>query len=209
MAYDQDPTHRAHPRTSWRVTVGAVLLSLTTSSCSTLQQLVALRHVDFSLDGVAEARLVGIDLVRTGSYSDLTLVDVGRVANALATRDLPLDLRLALSGENPPDNPAEARLVRMDWTLLLDGRETVSGVVDDPVAFPPGTRSDFHVDVNLDLGEFFDGTVRELLDLAIAVAGGEGDGTEVALRVLPTVDTALGPIRYPEPITLVRTEVGR
>lgn len=204
-----DVSRRTPVQTVRRTILAAILVAFGTGSCTTLSQLVALRQVDFSFDGVAAARLLDLDLSRKTSYSDLTLVDVGRVASAVSSGRLPLDLTLALSGENPPDNAAEARLLRMDWTLLLDGRETVSGVVDDPVAFPPGTRRDFQVELTLDLLEFFDGTVPELLDIALAVAGQEGTGTEVALRVLPTVDTSLGPIRYPGPITLVRTEVGR
>ena len=189
--------------------LSSILCLSLTASCTTLQQLVALRHVDFHLDGVAQARLLGIDLVRVDSYADLSLVEIGRVASALTSGELPLDVTLDLSGENPPDNAAEARLVRMDWTLLLDGQETVSGLMSDPVTFPPGARRGFQVDLRLDLIEFFDGGAREMLDLALAIAGQGGDGTEVALRVLPTVDTALGPIRYPEPITLVRADVGR
>jgi len=186
----------------------ALAASATASSCSTLQQLVALRRVEFHLDGATDVHLAGVSVSDTESYTDLTLVDAARLANAIAAQEVPLDLRLSLSGENPADNPAEARLVRMAWTLFLDDRETVSGVLTDPVVFPPGTRQPFGVQVSLNLVEFFEGNLHQLVDLALGVAGRGGDGTEVALRVTPTVDTALGPIRYPEPITLLRTRVG-
>ena len=32
--------------------------------------------------------------------------------------------------------------------------------------------------------------------------------TRIALRATPTIDTALGPIRYPQPITIVSRQVG-
>ncbi len=191
---------------SWLAAV-ALAASVVTGSCTTFQQIVALRQVEFRLDGVTDVRLAGIHLSRAVSH-DLTLVDVSRVASAMSSGDLPLDLRLVLSGENPADNPTEARLVRMDWTLLLDDTETVSGVLDEPVSFPPGDRRPFSLGVSLNLVDFVDGNVRELVDLAQAVAGQGGDGTEVAVRVTPTVDTPLGPIRYSETITLVRTQVG-
>ncbi|MEX2465685.1 MAG: hypothetical protein WD995_02170, partial [Gemmatimonadota bacterium] len=61
----------------------------------------------------------------------------------------------------------------------------------------------------LNLVEFFDGSARELAELAMALAGVGGESAEVAIRASPVVQTALGPIRYPRPITLIRTSVGR
>ena len=201
-------TNPVHGPPRPRLRFAAVLLaaSAVAGSCTTLQQIVALRQVEFSLDGVTDVRLAGVPLSRAATQ-DLTLVDVSRVASAMSSGNLPLDLRLRLSGENPADNPTEARLVRMDWTLLLDDTETVSGVLEEPVSFPPGDRRPFSLGVSLNLVEFVDGNVRELVDLAQAVAGQRGDGTEVALRVTPTVDTPLGPIRYSETITLVRPQI--
>jgi hypothetical protein len=178
------------------------------SGCTTLQQLGALRHVDFRLDGVSGVRLAGVDLAAVDSYSDLSLRQVASVVQAVSRNSLPLELRLDVTGENPADNPTDARLLELDWTLLLDDRETVSGVVSQPVVLPPGSRRPIPVAVSLDLMTYFDGGARELVDLALAI-GGRGEPVEVALRALPTIDTALGPIRYPEPITIARVDVGR
>ena len=46
------PSRGVRSARGWRRFLGAAALALGTSSCATLQQLVALRHVDFSLDGV-------------------------------------------------------------------------------------------------------------------------------------------------------------
>lgn len=178
------------------------------SGCTTLQQLAALRQVDFRLEGVSGVRLAGVELASVDRYTDLSLSEVASVVQAVSQRSLPLDLRLDVTGENPADNATDARLLRMDWTLLLDRRETVSGVVSDAVLLPPGSRRPIPVTVSMDLMTFFDGSARELVDLALAIAG-RGDGVEVALRAMPTVDTALGPIRYPDPITIARVDAGR
>ncbi|NIQ52293.1 MAG: hypothetical protein GWN71_02045, partial [Gammaproteobacteria bacterium] len=65
------------------------------------------------------------------SFSDLSFADAAALAAAVNDRDLPLDLRLDVQAHNPADNGADARLLQMSWTLFLEGRETVSGLLDD------------------------------------------------------------------------------
>jgi len=105
--------------------------------------------------------------------------------------------------ENPASNPVQARLVKMEWTLFLRDRRTISGVFDENLVMPPGEPTDIPVAIQLDLLEFFDEGAKDLVDLALAVAGWGDVPKDVSLRVTPTIDTPLGPIRYPEPITVV------
>ena len=182
---------------------------LLAGGCATLQQIAALRNVDFALDRVAQVRLAGIDLDRVRSYSDLSVTDVARLTLALSQDELPLDFNLLVEGRNPEENGTDARLVRFDWTLLLEDRETISGVFEDEVVFAPGAPTTFPVRISLDLLEFFEGSARDLGELALNLAGEGGAPKNVALRAVPTIRTALGPIRYPGEITIVSTEVGR
>jgi hypothetical protein len=64
------------------------------------------------------------------------------------------------------------------------------------------------LDVSLNLVEFFQGSARDLVELALSLSGQGGAPKEVALRATPVVDTPLGPMRYPRPITIVSREVG-
>ncbi len=178
------------------------------SACATLQQMAALRNVEFTLDRVSDLRLAGIDLGRVDSFDDLGLGDAGRLALAVSQKQLPLDLRLHLLAENPEGNTTDARLLRMDWTLLLQDRETLSGVFDGNVLLPPGQPTDVPVDISLNLVEFFEGSARDLVELALSLSGQGGAPKNVALRATPVVDTPLGPMRYPRPITIVSREVG-
>lgn len=179
------------------------------AGCATLQQLAALRNVDFTLDRVSNMRLAGIDVARIDSYQDLTVTEAARLALGLRERELPMDFDVHLLAENPADNATDARLVRMDWTLLLQGRETLRGTFADEVVLPPGRPTDVPIGVSLNLVEFFEGSGRDLLELALAISGQGGAPKEIALEATPIVDTALGPMRYPRPITIVSREVGR
>lgn len=191
-----------------RLFSGSFLL-LALSGCATLQQVMALRDVDFAFDRVADVRLAGVDLDRIRSFSDLGLTDAARLTAAVADRDLPLSLNVHLNATNPEDNTVDARLVRMDWTLLIEGREALSGVFDDEVVLPPGEPRDVPFPVTLNLVEFVDGSARDLFDMALSLAGVGGEPAELAIRASPVVQTVLGPIRYPSPLVLVRGTVGQ
>jgi hypothetical protein len=190
-------------------TLPALALATVLAGCATLQQLVALRDVDFDIDRVSEVRLAGIDLSNVRSYRDLGVADVGRLTLAVSRGELPMDFRLHLTATNPADNSADARLVRMDWTLLLQERETISGVFADETLLRRGQPTDVPIAMSLDLIDFFEGSAQDLVELALSLSGQGGAPKEVTLRATPSVDTSLGPISYPRPITIVSREIGQ
>lgn len=182
------------------------LLCLT--GCATLGQIGALQRVDFSLQGVSNVRLAGIDFSRVRAFSDLSFTDAAALAAAVQDRDLPLQLDLRVLAENPPDNYADARLVQMDWTFFIEDRETVSGAFSEEVVLPRGEPTLVPVGVSLNLVEFYEGNAQDLFEMARTLAGVGGEPREISLEALPTVQTSLGPIRYPQPLRL-RYTVGR
>jgi hypothetical protein len=188
--------------------VAALATAIGLAGCQTLREVANLRKVQFAIDRVAEPELAGISLNRIDSYRDLGASEVLRLSQAVARGEMPLAFTLQVEAENPSENSVAAQLVRMDWTLLLDDTETIQGQFDESARLEPGTTTTLSIPISLDLVRFFGDNVRDLVDLALAVSG-EGDPKTVTLRATPTVDTAIGPIRYPEPITIVRREVGQ
>ena len=186
----------------------AVLALSTLPSCKTLQEIASLRDVRFAIDRVADAQLAGVNLSRVRSYEDLSPTDVLRLGRAASRQTAPLAFTLHLTAENPPSNSVTARMVQMDWTLLLEDRETVSGTFNDNIALAPGEPTDVPISIQLDLVEFFGNNLRDLVELALAVSGEGGEAKQVQLQAIPTIETPLGPIRYPQPITIVNRELG-
>lgn len=182
-----------------------VILGL--AGCQTLREVANLRKVQFAVDRVVEPQLAGVALNRVDSYRDLSGSDVLRLTQSAARGEMPLTFTIMMDAENPADNNVAARLVTMDWTLLLDDTETIQGRFDETIRLEPGTPTTVPIPIELDLVRFFGDNVRDLIDLALAVAG-EGDSKTVTLQATPTIDTVLGPIRYPEPITITRRDVG-
>jgi len=178
------------------------------AACATARSYLALRQVEFRVDRAGEVRLAGINVERVHSFDDLSLADGGRLAIAVTRGEMPLSFDLHILGENPAANPVAARLMRMEWTLLLNGTETISGAIDTVYTFAPGQTTDMAVPIRLDLVRFFRSNARDAFELAKGLAGASSRPTEIALRAVPTVDTPLGGIRYPGAITIVRRSVG-
>jgi hypothetical protein len=183
----------------------AVVAGVALAGCATLSEIAALRRVDFSLSGTTGTTLAGVPIEQARSIDDLRTTDVVRIGAALARGELPLESDLLVEAANPADG-VQARLLELDWTLFLEDEETVSGVLDREFVLPPGDPVTIPVRVRLDLLDFFDGSTEELVDLALALAGAE-EPQEVRLEAIPSIQTPLGPMRYPSPIR-IEHEVG-
>jgi hypothetical protein len=176
--------------------------------CQTLREIAALRLVDFAIDNVTDARLAGVQIERLRSYEDLSTTDIFQLGRAVAGQELPFRFNLNIAARNPDENDVQARLVRMDWTLFLEDRETISGILDQNLVFPPGQTTIFPVTIEVDLVDFFDRNLRDLVELALSVSGQGGEPKNVSLRAIPTIDTPLGEMEYPRPITIVSRDLG-
>ena len=185
-----------------RATLVALALAalVTLPGCATFRKVAALRQVDFSLAGVSDGMLAGIPIQSSKSLDDLSAMELIRIGAALTKGELPLEGVILLEAFNPAGN-VQAQLLGMDWTLFLDGRETVRGGLDREHLLPPGESITVPVQVELDLLEFFDDQLEEVVALALAMAGA-GEPQRVLLEATPSIQTPFGPIRYPEPIRI-------
>lgn len=184
--------------------LGLLSLLLVLPGCATLQGLRALEQVDFRLDRVSDVRLAGFLLDRVQGVDDLGVLALVQISQALARGELPLSFQLDVLATNPEGNP-EARLVGLDWTLFLQDRETVRGGLASALVIPVSSSTFVPLRVELDVLDFFQGNAQDLVNLALSLAGETVPPTEVRLEATPTVDTPLGPIRYPRPVTIQTT----
>ena len=192
----------------FRLLAAALSLTLAIGGCTTLGEIAALRLVDFALGGTSQGRLAGIDLSSIRGYEDLRSTDALRILDALRQRRLPLEFTLHVDAENPASNRVAARLVKLEWTLLLEDRETVSGILDREFVLPPGQIVDIPLRIDLDLLRFYDDNARDLVELAANLAGRGGDAKNVKLTAWPTIATPIGPLEMGA-ITIVSRQVGR
>src|SRR5262249_54833336 len=136
------------------VLLGAALVIVSSAAgCSTLRGVEALRQVDFTLDRVAGAHVPSVAVRDRHSVDDLATAQGAQLAAAALMGDLPLDCTVVLRATNPPSNSVTAELMRMDWTLLLDGRKAAAGRMDRRYSIAPGETQDIAVPVAVNLGD--------------------------------------------------------
>ena len=187
-----------------------LLLMLCTgfAACGTMRGVEALRDLDFALDRVTDVRVAGMAIQDLRAPDDLTTAAGARLAAAALTGDLPVECVVVVRATNPPSSSVTADLLRMDWTLLLDGRKTTAGVVARRYAIAPGETAEIPVHVAVDVGDLLRHHGPNLIRLALALAGEGSSPVDVSLRIVPLIDTPFGTMRFPVPITIVRRTVG-
>lgn len=182
-------------------------LLLAGTGCTTLGALAALDQVELSFDSVSGGSLAGVDLTRYRSLSEVPTRDLLQIGLAYRQGDLPLRFTAHVGAKNPNTNAVTARLERLGWTLRLNGRNALNGIVDRPVVLPAGQRVDVPIGVEVDLLDLYSDNRDDLVQLALRLVGRGGDPQNVELAVRPTVSTPLGPITYPGDIVLTRRDI--
>lgn len=158
--------------------------------------------MEFRLDRVSDAEVVRIRLDPLPTYRSLTATQLARLGLAVASKDVPMGLTIHLEGRNPESNQVAARLIALAWAYRVDDREILAGRLDQPLRFPPGQPVDVPIAIQFNLYRFFSGDARAIFDTAAALAGQDGGRHDVELLLTPRVDTPLGPMDYPSPISI-------
>ena len=185
--------------------VAALLASaLGFCGCATLQEFAALRSVAFSFDRVGDVRVAGVAIGAGTRFTNLGVADGLRLGTAIASGRVPLELIAHVRAENPTENRVAARMVRAEWTLFVEDREAIGGTVAEPISIAPGQAADVPVAVEFDLLRLGNGGARDLFDTALSIAGYGTAAKELRLELVPTIETRLGPIRYPAPVVVRR-----
>lgn len=186
---------------------------LTFVGCQSISDtLNAFRQLQFKLGDVNNFRLAGVDISRLQTPSKLSITDGARLLSAFNNKELPVTFRLNVEAKNPNTGTGRSGgtdlfFKRMEFTLYVDGRETIDGTVNKRLRVPAtGEVEIIPVDMSLDLVEFFGNRgYDDLLNLAFAIGGVDGSSSKLRLGARVTVETPLGDFEYPDELTIVNT----
>lgn len=182
----------------------AFALLLAVPGCATLKQLAVLRTVTFAFAGISDVRVAGVRVDENSSFARLSIADAARLGAAIAANDLPLELVAHVSAANPRENTVAARLLGLDWTLFIEDRRMLTGALTRAVAIEPGRSADVPLGVRLDLLSLGGGGARDLYETALAISGQGPVRKALRLELRPTIETALGPMRFTAPVVVRR-----
>ncbi len=175
--------------------------------------LTNLQRLQFKLGRTNNFTIAGVNISNINSISNINLIDAANILAAFTRGQLPASFTLNVLAKNPNDGTGgtkntSAVLKSLAWRLLIDNKETINGNIPNTIEIPGvGQQVTIPIVTSLDLLKFFNNEgYQNLLNLALAIGGSSGSSSRLTLMATPTVDTFLGPIKYPGEITIVDRE---
>lgn len=178
---------------------------VTLSSCDILEQasqVANLTKCEFRLKSVDQMRLAGVNIQQVDQLSDLNFIDAARITAAATSGNLPLNFTLNVEAKNP--NGATAGLNRLDWILLIDDIQMVSGVNEQNVQIAAnGGTSVIPLTIGINLKEALKGKSADAIaNFGLNLAGAGNKPTRITLKAKPSILVNGRSIAYPGYLTV-------
>jgi LEA14-like dessication related protein len=192
-------------------------IMLTYQSCNVVKDitntLADIGKLTFKIDNVSNMSIAGINLSNKRSINDISTGDVFKLTAAFATKSFPADFTLNLLAKNPNDGTTgkqktNAFITSLDYRLILDDVNTINGDIKSEISVPgSGQSTIIPLGMGLDLYKFFGNKGYEsIVNLGLAIGGVNSSPAKVKLDIKPTVRTPIGPMSYPNRITVISQE---
>lgn len=197
------------------VAATALMMAAMLGGCKALKDVTSaltdLKKLQFKLENVNSFRLAGVDVSKASNPSSISTMEMISLGAAFAQKKMPVEFTLNVAARNPNDGSASGGrstplyLRKLGWTLLIDDRTTISGVVDKRLEIPAtGQSTMIPITVGLDLYQFFgDKGLNDMINLALAIGGAQGSSSRLKLTAKVSVETPIGLVDYPGDITIV------
>ncbi|PVY41280.1 hypothetical protein [Pontibacter virosus] len=174
-------------------------IALLAFSCSTKSDVDAFKEAKYSLSGINEVKLNGVNVLNKKRPEDFSFSEAALLLSAFSDNNLSAYSSLGLNVELDEGNQDRSMTVtKLKWQLLLDGKQTLSGMVDEPVELRHGLNT-LNVRTPILIAEENGKPgYNNLLRLVTMLS--QSDGTnrpDVVLQIKPTIQTSVGPVEVP------------
>lgn len=190
----------------WRERIIIALLALVTlsiTSCKKARDLKAFTEADYALHAVENVRLNDLDVTERRSLYDFKAEEGDSLMQAFNNNKLRLSSVLQLQVTmKEPEKVRSMQVEQLKWQLLVDGQETLEGVVTEPMILNNGLNT-LPVNSSITLSEVEGFQNYEGLSKLTTLLSQNRDVRQhITVRIRPTVDTPLGSIELPHYITV-------
>lgn len=169
------------------------------ASCDVLTRMAQMANFDnckFNFNSVDHIQMLGVDLSKGMSKSDLNAVQLLSLANAIANRELPVTFNVNLGVNNPNSIPAS--MSKMDYIISLNGKQIVSTTLNKSINVPANSNSSVSIPITTDLFQLFSGESADaIVNLAFKLAGASSDPINIGLKVKPYITINNQQLAYP------------
>lgn len=188
--------------------IAVVMLMASFTACEELAQIanqaaqvMNLKNCTFDVTGINNIQMLGIDINKGMTSSNLTTMQVINVTNSLMNKKLPVTFNVNLDVDNP--NSIAASLGKMDYIIALNNKEVISSTFTNGFSIGPNSKGQISIPISTDLFQLFSGeTADAILNLAFKLAGAKSDPVNLGVKVKPYIKINNQSLAYPDYITI-------
>lgn len=185
-------------------TLIVLFVALGLSSCEILTQVAQMANFancTFDLNSVNQIQMLGVNLSKGMTKSDLNAAQLLTLANAIMNKKLPVTFNVNLNVKNP--NAIPASMAKMDYILSLNGKQVVSTTLNKGISVPANSSNTISIPITTDLFQLFSGESADaIVNLAFKLAGASSEPVNVGLKVKPYISINSQQLAYPDYISL-------
>ncbi len=192
---------RTHYLSSVAMAVGLVLLMF---SCGTKSDVEAFKEAKYSLSGINEVRLNGVNVLNKKRPEDFSFAEAALLFSAFSDNNLSAYSSLGLNVELDEGSRERSMTVtKLKWQLLLDGKHTLSGIVDEPVELHHGLNTiNVRTPIRLTEENGKPGYNNLLRLVTLLTKSEDTTRPDIVLQIKPTIQTSVGPVEVPSFISV-------
>lgn len=185
-------------------TLIVLFVTMGLASCSVLSQMAQVANFvncKFDFNSVDKIQMLGVNLSKGMSKTDLNATQLLSLANALMKKELPVTFNVNVNVNNP--NSIAAAMTKMDYILTLNGKQVVSTTMNNAISVPAKSSSVVSIPITTDLFQLFSGESADaIVNLAFKLAGASSSPVNVGLKVKPYIKIGDQQLAYPDFITM-------
>ena len=189
---------------TFKKTLIILFVTMGLASCDVLTQVAQMANFancKFNFNSVDQIEMLGVNLSKGMSKSDLNTAQLLSLANALASRKLPVSFNVNVGVNNP--NTIPASMTKMDYIVSLNGKEVISTSLNKSISVGANSSSVVTIPINTDLFQLFSGESADaILNLAFKLAGASSEPVNVGLKVKPYININGQQLAYPDFISM-------
>ncbi len=188
--------------------VGLLLvMALLGYSCKQAQDIKAFTEAQYSLQGVSDIKLNGIDVEeRIQTRQGFTHEERDSLLATITSNSLQVSSTLALhvTLKDAAEEERNLTITKLRWLLFVDGEEALAGTIDETLVLQEGLNK-LPIETPVGLAEADSQPSYTGLSRLITLLGQRSDIRQhVTLKIKPTIKTPVGDIESPAFITVTK-----
>ena len=173
------------------------------SGCKQASDLKAFTEAKYSLKEVHDLQLNGVDVMKKRGPHDFTTSEGDSLLASISDNTLRASTTLYLQVQmQEPEDLRQMTITEMKWQLLVDGEETLQGVVQEPLHLHNGLN-ELPIQTLVMMSETEGVRNYEGLSKLMTLLSQKKDLRQnLTFQIKPTVQTPLGEVEVPRYITV-------